>query len=204
MARKLPRSFYRRPTLDVARNLLGKRLVRRYRGRRLSGVIVETEAYLGSQDIASHARHGEESRAAPMFGEPGHAYIYFTYGMHYCMNCVTEPKGSGTGVLVRALEPVEGIRAMRGNRRRLSVHLKDAPDHELTNGPAKLCQALGLDKRLNREDLLGDTLWIEHAPAVPPRKVGKSPRIGIRRGREHQWRFYLKDSPFVSAHPKYM
>ncbi|MEX2043619.1 MAG: DNA-3-methyladenine glycosylase [Patescibacteria group bacterium] len=203
MARKLPRSFYARPTLTVARDLLGKRLVRRYRGRRLSGVIVETEAYMGPEDVASHARHGEASKAAPMFGEPGHAYIYFTYGMHYCMNCVTEPKGSGTGVLVRASEPVEGIAAMRRNRRRRSVHLKALPDHGLTNGPAKLCQALGLDKRLNREDLLGDTLWVENAPDIPSRKVGKSSRVGIRRGREHHWRFYLEDSPFVSAHPRY-
>lgn len=197
MARKLPRSFYARPTLEVARRLLGKRLVRVVRGRRVAGIIVETEAYMGPADVASHARHGATSRAAPMFGEPGHAYIYFTYGMHYCMNCVTEPAGSGTGVLIRALEPAEGVELMRRNR---GAHL---PDHDLTNGPAKLCQALDLDKRLNRADLLGDTLWIEDAPAVPPRKIGKSARVGIRRGREHQWRFYRKDSPFVSAHPNY-
>jgi DNA-3-methyladenine glycosylase len=178
-------------------------MVRRYRGKRLAGIIVETEAYMGPEDVASHARHGEDSKAAPMFGEPGHAYVYFTYGIHYCMNCVTEPKGSGTGVLLRALEPAEGAGAMRRNRYRRSVHLKDAPDQELTNGPAKLCQALNLDKRLNREDLLGDTLWLEDAPAVPSHKVERSARVGIRRGREHQWRFYLKDSPFVSAHPRY-
>lgn len=158
---------------------------------------------MGPDDVASHSRHGEASRAAPMFGAPGHAYIYFTYGMHYCLNCVTEPKGSGTAVLIRALEPDEGIAAMRRNRRLRSAHLKELPDHELTDGPAKLCQALDLDQRLNREDLLGGTLCIEDAPDVPPRKIGKSSRVGIRRGREHQWRFYLKGSPFVSAHPRY-
>ena len=197
MPAKLPRSFYARPTLRVARDLLGKRLVRNYRSRRLSGIIVETEAYRGPEDVASHARHGEASRAAPMFGEPGHAYVYFTYGMYHCMNCVSEPKGSGTGILIRALEPAEGIETMRCRRG------PKISDHNLTNGPGKLAIALDITAKLNREDLLGERLWIEEAPVVPSRKVGKSARVGISRGREYDWRFYIKDNPYVSAHPKY-
>lgn len=180
----------------MAKALLGKRLVRLYRGRRLSGIITETEAYLGPADVASHARHGPVSRAAPMFGDPGHAYVYFTYGMHYCLNVVTEPAGSGTAVLLRAVEPIEGVALMR--RRRGNV-----PEQELTNGPAKLCQALAIDRRLNKENLLGRRLWIEEAASVSPTKVGRTPRIGIRQGRAHLWRFYLKGNSFVSKHPPY-
>lgn len=130
-----------------------------------------------------------------MFGEPGQAYVYFTYGMHYCLNCVTEPAGSGTAVLLRALEPDEGIDLMRRRRKR--------PDAELTDGPAKLCEALDIDRRLNREDLLGRKLWVEEGRKVPKSAIKRTARIGISRGREHLWRFYLADSHHVSAHPKY-
>ena len=200
---KLPRSFYAQDTLTVARALLGKRLVRRYRGKRLTGTIVETEAYMGPGDVASHARHGAASKAAPMFGEPGHAYVYFTYGMHHCMNCVTEPLGSGTGVLIRALEPVEGLATMRRLRERQSPAVAKMPDTRLTNGPGKLCWALDLNLSLNREDLLGERLWIENAPVLDAKAIETSPRVGISRGREHPWRFYIKGSPYVSAHPRY-
>ena len=131
-----------------------------------------------------------------MFGEPGHAYVYFTYGMHYCMNIVTEPAGSGTAVLIRAIEPVEGINTMHRLR-------KDPPEPELTNGPAKLCQAMDIAQQLNRQDLLGDKLWIEDGIKVAKPAIKSSARVGIRRGREHQWRFYLNGSPFVSRHPNY-
>jgi DNA-3-methyladenine glycosylase len=199
---KLRRSFYARPTLTVARGLIGKRLVRRVGGRRLSGIIVETEAYMGPSDVASHSRHGPESRAAPMFGEPGHAYVYFTYGMHYCINVVTEPKGSGTAVLIRAIEPDEGIEVMRRNRKH-RYHPGEVPDKELTNGPSKLCQALAIDKRLNRDDLLSNQLWLEQGRQIPNGRIAKTARIGIRQGREHHWRFYSKDSAYVSRHPAY-
>lgn len=179
----------------MARQLLGKTLVRSVNGRRVTGRIVETEGYLGPTDVASHAVHGETSKAAPMFGEPGHAYVYFTYGMHYCFNCVSEGTGSGTGVLIRAIEPLEGIELMRERR----GHKID--DHNLTNGPAKLCQALDIDRALNTADLTGRELWIEDGPL--PRRISKSPRVGISRGREHQYRFYDADSTHVSAHPKY-
>lgn len=158
---------------------------------------------MGPTDIASHARHGLESRAAPMFGEPGHAYVYFTYGMHYCMNCVTEPAGSGTAVLIRAVEPEEGVALMRRNRKRRSVHLKELSDHDLTNGPAKLCQALAIDRQTNTADLLGSEIWIEADLSVPKSRIKRTARVGIARGREHQWRFYDSASSFVSAHPKY-
>lgn len=195
VSQKLARSFFDRPTLTVAKELLGKRLVRRTRGQRVSGIIVETEAYRGPTDVASHARYGPGSKAAAMFGEPGHAYVYFTYGMHYCMNCVTEPAGSGTGVLIRALDPDEGIDVARKRRKR--------PDAELMNGPAKLCQALGIDTKLNRTDLRGPRLWIEVGERLPHSKIKRTARVGISRGREHLWRFYVDGNPNVSAHPRY-
>jgi DNA-3-methyladenine glycosylase len=195
MSRKLPRSFYDRPTLTVAQELLGQLLVRQIDGERLSGRIVETEAYMGPGDEASHARYGPNSRAATMFGPPGHAYVYFTYGMHYCFNCVTEAEGSGTAVLIRAIEPLEGIERMR--------HLRGprVAERDLANGPAKLCQALEIDAALNQADLTGDALWLETGSA--PMQIKTSPRVGISRGREHHYRFYDAASVGVSAHPKY-
>ena len=203
MARKLPHAFYARDTLVVAPALLGKILVRNYRGRRLAGRIAEVEAYLGPSDVASHARHGAASKAAPMFGKPGHAYVYFTYGMHHCLNCVTEPVGSGTGILIRAVEPIEGVATMRRLRERQSPAVAKMADTQLTNGPGKVCWALDINIGLNREDLTGDRLWIEEAPTVPRTSIATSSRVGIRQGREHPWRFYLKDSSFVSSHPRY-
>lgn len=179
----------------VARELLGKVLVRQVRGRRVAGRIVETEAYRGPTDVASHAQRGPKSKAAPMFGEPGFAYVYFTYGMHYCMNCVTEPAGSGTAVLLRALEPLKGIETMRRQRG------PRVDDVNLTNGPAKLCQALEIGRTENALDLTGNTLWLEDGPV--PQRIETSARVGINRGREHQWRFYNPDSQYVSAHPRY-
>lgn len=194
-SKKLGRDFYDRDTLVVARDLLGKVLVRRLDGQRVAGRIVETEAYLGPTDVASHAQRGPESKAAPMFGAPGHAYVYFTYGMHYCFNCVTEPVGSGTGVLIRAVEPLDGVDVMRQRRG------ETIDDLNLTNGPAKLCQALGVGKDQNTADLTGPELWLEDGPG--PKHVETSARVGISRGREHQYRFYDADSRYVSAHPKY-
>lgn len=168
---------------------------------------METEAYLGPTDAASHARHGRASRAAPMFGEPGYAYIYFTYGMYYCLNCVTEPAGSGTGILLRALEPVEGVERMRANRAAFkagpSPKARPLTEHQLTNGPGKLCLALNLTQVQNGADLTGEELWIEDASLLPPARIATSPRVGITHGREHPYRFYDSQSRFVSAHPKY-
>jgi DNA-3-methyladenine glycosylase len=137
-----------------------------------------------------------------MFGEPGRAYVYFTYGMHYCLNCVTEPVGSGTAVLIRALEPLEGIETMRRLRTGAKPRIAPLAERGLTNGPGKLAQALAIDKALNTEDLLGDRLWLEVAPD-PPETIRRSARVGITAGRDAAARFYLADNRFVSPHPRY-
>jgi len=185
----LARNFYTGNTLKVARALLGKKLVRRLRGVHLSGMIMETEAYCGKEDSACHAHRGKTPRNAVMFGKPGHAYVYFTYGMHYLLNLVTEEEGNPCAVLIRALMPLEGIVQMEDRRK------KKGP--ALTNGPAKLCQALGIDKSLNGWDLtLGQELWVEDYKIIPPKLIVATPRIGIayakEEHREAPWRFLVK------------
>lgn len=191
----LPREFYARPTLKVAWELLGQRLVRMLNGQRLSGRIVEVEAYLGETDQASHARPGRTRRNAPMYGPPGHAYVYFIYGMYHCLNAVTEAEGSPAAVLIRALEPLEGLEAMRRHRPGRS-------DRDLTSGPGKLCQALAVDQFLNRADLCqGDKLWVEADVSVADDQIAIAPRIGVRgdpRARTVPWRFYVRDHPCLS------
>lgn len=185
----LDRKFYHRDTLRVARELLGKKLLRRVNGLELSGMIVETEAYCGREDSACHAHRGKTQRNAVMFGKPGHAYVYFTYGMHYMLNLVTEGEGNPCAVLIRAIEPLEGIEAMEARRKRRGA--------DLTDGPAKLCQALAIDKSLNGWDLtLGEALWVENYKKIPDHSVITTPRIGIdyakKQHREAPWRFLLK------------
>src|ERR1700741_2664024 len=145
--KKLPRSFYLRPTLVVAKDLLGKYLVRKFRRQYLIGKIVEVEAYLGEKDPASHAYRGITKRNEVMFREGGHLYVYFTYGMHFCSNIVTEEEGIGHAVLLRAVEPIEGVNLMMKRR--------NGTLENLTNGPAKLCQAFGITRKENGTDLLG-------------------------------------------------
>ena len=190
MKRKLNRKFYNRPTLKVARELLGKFLVVKKGGRLLSGRIVETEAYDGFKDPASHAYRGMTPRNRVMFGSPGYAYVYLTYGMHHCLNLVTQREGYPAAVLIRALEPVDGIELMK--RRRGRQRLED-----LTSGPAKLCQALGVDRKLNGADLLSDVIFVEDRGEAP-RRIARSGRIGVNEGAEKKWRFYLKSNEFVS------
>jgi DNA-3-methyladenine glycosylase len=189
---KLPRSFYQRPTLTVAEDLLGKILVRRWRKNLLAGRIVEVEAYLGDEDPASHAFRGRTPRNDVMFWNGGHLYVYFTYGMHYCANIVTEKEGRGCAVLLRALEPLEGMEAMaraRGSR----------GTGNLCNGPARLCQAFRIARPLNGADLCGATVWIAENRHSPPRgPIRTSPRIGITSGTRERWRLFLADSPFLS------
>ncbi|HXX63776.1 MAG TPA: DNA-3-methyladenine glycosylase [Bacteroidota bacterium] len=193
--RKLPRAFYLRPTLHIARDLPGMYLCRR-RGRNLLvGRIVEVEAYLGRKDPASHAYRGKTERNAIMFGEGGHLYVYFTYGMHFCSNVVTEPEGTPCAVLLRALEPVQGIDLMRKYRGASPEGLR--PLEDLCSGPAKLCQALGIAREENGTDLCGDLIWLARgSDLVGP--IGQSGRIGISSAREKQWRFFLKGNRFVS------
>jgi len=197
MSEPLPRDFYARSAVDLAPGLLGKRLVRELDGQLLVGRIVEVEAYLGGEDAASHAFRGPTPRNRSMFGPPGFAYVYLIYGVHYCLNIVTGPEGNGQAALIRALEPLAGVELMRANRGRVT-------ERDLTNGPGKLCQALGIDKRLDGHDLcLGSGLWLEDAPA-PDEPICAGPRVGVRgddAALTRPWRYFLKDNPFVSRSP---
>lgn len=171
----LPRSFYDRPVLDVTRDLLGMRLVRRLEsGQHIAGLIIETEAYDGESDLACHARSGRTPRTAVMFGPPGHAYVYFTYGMHWCMNCVTGAEGTPAAVLLRAIWPLEGLDEIAARR-------SGRAPAQWVNGPAKLTQALSVDGRLNAADLctLQAGLWIEAGLAVGDEVVTRGPRVGL-------------------------
>jgi DNA-3-methyladenine glycosylase len=194
---RLSRDFFARDTLTVARELLGQRLVRLCNGGRLSGRIVEVEAYIGEEDQACHARCGRTERNAPMYGPPGHGYIYFVYGMHYCFNVVTEREGYPAAVLIRALEPLEGIEEMRVRRGGRS-------DAQLTSGPARLCQALGIDRRFDGADLCAPDalLFVEEGAVVPDGAVVTGPRIGVR-GDEVavsvRWRFYVRGNSHLSG-----
>jgi DNA-3-methyladenine glycosylase len=191
--RPLGRAFYARPVRTVARALLGRLLV--YEGPlgRVSGRIVEVEAYDGARDPASHAYRGRTRRNAVMFGPPGHAYVYFTYGMHHCLNLVAEAEGRAAAVLIRALEPVEGLEWMRRRRR-------GAPTDRLTRGPGCVGQALGLDRRHDGLDVTRGPLWVSNRPARRGgRRVACTRRIGIRRGTELLLRFHLDGHPCVSG-----
>jgi DNA-3-methyladenine glycosylase len=190
MGKRLNRGFYDRPTLKVAKELLGKYLVIQKDGYLLSGKIVETEAYIGFKDPASHAYRGMTPRNQMMFGEPGRAYVYLTYGVLHCLNLVTGREGYPAAVLIRALEPAEGTELMR--KRRGRQELKD-----LTSGPAKLCQALDIDRRLNGANLCSGLIYVEDR-GESPKGISASSRIGIKEGKEKKWRFYLKNNRFVS------
>jgi len=191
---KLSRSFYLQPTLNVARKLLGMYLVHDTAGGRLAGRIVEVEAYLGELDPASHAYRGRTARNEVMFSPGGHLYVYFTYGMHFCSNVVTEKEGIGRAVLLRALEPAEGISSLARRRG------KDPANPEpLCNGPAKLCQAFGIGREQNGTDLCAGDIWIERRdPPLRAEQIGSSSRVGITTGRAQKWRFYIKGNRFVS------
>jgi len=195
----LARAFYDRPTLDVARDLIGKLLVHQTRGGRTSGAIVEVEAYIGENDPACHAAPGPTARNAPLYGRPGVAYIYLNYGIHYLVNAVTESEGSPAAVLIRALEPREGVGLMRrrrsaGTTRRAANLLED----DLCRGPGNLTKALGITLRQNWYDLTSSALRIED-PGDGARPVEWSRRIGITVGVEPAWRVYASDSAAVSG-----
>lgn len=193
---RLPRAFYSHPdVVTVARRLLGQLLVVPTLRGRVSGIIVETEAYRGPEDRASHAYGGRRTlRTETMYARGGTAYVYFVYGMYHQFNVVTSVADVPHAVLVRALEPVEGLALMRRRR-------GGGPLHGLTSGPGKLCIALGIDRRLDRADLLGEDIWIEARPPVPARAIAAGPRIGIDYAEawvDRPWRFWLRDNPFVS------
>jgi DNA-3-methyladenine glycosylase len=179
---RLARSFYDRDTIEVARELLGMHLVHRVAGVERVGRIVEVEAYLGPHDLAAHSARGLTPRTRVMFGPPGHAYVYLVYGMHWCMNVVTQAEGQACAVLLRAVEPVANIEGR-------------------TQGPALLCKAMGIDGRLNAHDLLSDDLYVAEPPAAVSFKIAKRPRIGVDYA--GHWarrllRFYIRGNAFVS------
>jgi DNA-3-methyladenine glycosylase len=191
--RPLPFRFYARDAASVARDLLGRLIVSTVGGRRCVARIVETEAYLGPHDPASHAaRWRRTPRNDVMYGEPGLAYVYFTYGMHWCANVVTEREGFPAAVLLRAAEPLQGLATMR---RRRGV----AQDRALAAGPARLTQALGIDRELNGHPLTERPLWIAAGRRVAPGRIVAGPRIGIRVAADWPLRFYIRDNRFVSG-----
>jgi len=184
-SRKLPRSFFERGTLTVARALIGMHLVHDDGHTLRAGRIVETEAYQGPRDLAAHSARGRTRRTEVMFGPPGHAYVYFIYGFWNCLNVVTGPTGVPHAVLLRALEPVGGLT-------------------ERTWGPGLLCRALHIDRRLNGADLLGDELWLEQPRRRAPVRIARATRIGVDYAgawAQRPWRFFDRDSPFVSTAP---
>ena len=196
----LPRVFYDRDTLAVARDLLGCRLVHDTPEGRIAGRIVEVEAYHGEDDPACHAAAGRTPRTDPLYGRPGCAYVYFIYGMYHCFNVVTRAEGQPSAVLVRALEPLEGIDAMRARRAsRRSADPQRLPATEIANGPGKLCDALGITLAQNRFDLTRSLLRIE--AGEPPESIVWTPRVGISVGTDRFWRCFVKDSPHVSRSP---
>jgi DNA-3-methyladenine glycosylase len=187
----LPPEFYARPTLAVARDLLGRTLWVCNRGHVCGGRLVEVEAYIGEDDPACHAHPGPTARNRVMYGPPGRTYVYFTYGNHWMLNFVTEAEGYPAAVLIRAIEPTDGLAAIR--RRRPAVR----GEHDLTNGPGKLTAALGITGADNDLSLQGPRLLVGgNRPAR--QTVVVSERIGIRHGREHPWRFCLEGNPWVS------
>jgi DNA-3-methyladenine glycosylase len=190
---KLPRSFYERDTVDVAKQLLGKYLVRKHPQGSTVGRIVETEAYIGPHDLACHAAKGRTARTEVMFGPAGHAYVYFVYGVHYMLNLVTEAADHPAAVLIRALEPIEGVELME--HRRMTENRRN-----LCSGPGKLCQAFAIDRSLNAADLCGDVVYIEDRGEPKPRFLAK-PRIGVDyagKWKDKPLRFLIRGNEFIS------
>jgi DNA-3-methyladenine glycosylase len=185
----LPRSFYLRPTLDVARDLLGRTLVRVLDGQRLAGRISEVEAYIGEDDLASHAARGLTPRNRAMYGHGGLAYVYLIYGMYHCLNVVTEAEGFPAAALIRGMQPLEGVAAMQANR-------AGRPGAGLADGPAKLCQALAIDRRLDGHDLTaGVGLWLEPGEPAPDSVIAATARVNVggdQHARTIPWRFVLR------------
>jgi DNA-3-methyladenine glycosylase len=199
----IPSAFYEQSTLEIARQLLGKTLVVIPEGdesRATAGIIVETEGYVGPEDPACHAYVGRTRRNDIMWGPPGLAYVYFTYGNHWMINAVTGPDGYAAAALIRAVQPVLGVEAMR-DRRGLHLLKGKVEDRQLTNGPGKLCQAMGINGSYNGQPLTGPRLYIVETPLslqLPPFEVVETTRIGISRGKDFPWRYYVKGNRYVS------
>lgn len=190
---KLPRAFYEQPTVDVAKQLLGKYLVRQHPEGVTVGRIIETEAYVGPQDLACHASKGRTARTEVMFGRAGHAYVYFIYGFYHMLNLVTERQNHPAAVLIRAVEPVTGLNLMKTRRQLDKLR-------NLTSGPGKLCQAFAIDRSLNGADLCDVILYVEDRGEPQPR-LQATPRIGVDyagKWKDKRYRFFVRGSDFVS------
>jgi DNA-3-methyladenine glycosylase len=198
MRRRLRRAFFDRPTLTVARELLGKVLIHRTTDGAAAGLIVEVEAYIGEDDPACHAAPGPTVRNRPLYGPPGFSYVYLNYGIHYLTNVVTEGEGAPAAVLLRALEPLDGVALMQ--RRRAGPRVGDGriAEHDLCRGPGNLSRALGITLADNHLNLEGDRLYLEDR-GRPTGDIAWSPRIGISVGMEHHWRCYVVGSRAVSG-----
>jgi DNA-3-methyladenine glycosylase len=201
--RMLDREFYNRDSLIVAKELLGKVLVHEINGQRISAKIVETEAYMGVSDKAAHSYGGRRTpRVEVMYGRPGVSYVFFIYGMHNCFNIVTQEEGNPQAVLIRAVEPVEGLDLMAQNRFGKAYNqLSKSQSKSLTNGPGKLCQALAIDRSLNGEDLCGGRLYVREGE-TEELNIVSAKRIGIdyaEEAKDYLWRFYINDNKFVSV-----
>lgn len=196
-ARKLKKSFYRRELLDVARDLLGKILVKVDGKNILSGKIVEVEAYHGDFDKAAHSYNGITKRTKIIFEAGGYLYVYFTYGAHHCCNVVTGKKGQGTAILIRAVEPLTGIECMIKNR--FARILKNENEiYNLTSGPGKTCKAFGISRKHSGIDLTGDKIFILEAEKIKGKDIEISKRIGISKSIDLPWRFFIKSNPYLS------
>jgi DNA-3-methyladenine glycosylase len=190
----LPPEFFRKDTIRVAKELLGKLIIKKERNNYISGRIVETEAYLGDNDPACHAYRRITPRNSVMFEDGGKIYVYFIYGNYYCFNVVTERKGTGSAVLIRAVEPYSGVNLMKKRRNQVKS------EYGLTNGPAKFCLAFGIDRRYNGMDLNGGKISIAKTTSIERINAVITRRIGIKEGAEYPYRFFVKNNPFVSNH----
>ena len=194
---RLPRDFFSQPALEAARQLLGMRLVRTETQNRISGIIIETEAYGGEEDLGCHCRSGRTARTQVMYGPPGYAYVYFTYGQHWMLNFVVEGEGYPAAILIRGIQPEEGIETISSRR-------ANQPPAQWTNGPAKICQALNIDKGFNGADLCfpDAQLFVERGISIPDSCVTTGPRVGLNTVPEPwksiPWRFLVTDYPFDS------
>jgi DNA-3-methyladenine glycosylase len=195
--KKLPRKFYLQSVLTVAKKLLGKVLVKNTGDELYAGRIVEVEAYDGLIDEASHAFIGKTKRNEVMFKEGGVLYVYFTYGMYFCCNVVTGKKEEGKAVLIRAFEPIKGIKQMALNRFGKDF-LSDKELLNLASGPGKICKAFNITRKENGTDLLGDDIYILNGENIPNKNIAITKRIGIKKSSELPWRFYIKNNPYIS------
>jgi DNA-3-methyladenine glycosylase len=195
--KKLPKEFYYQDPVELAPKLLGKIIVRKLGSKYLTGKIVEVEAYRGRDDRAAHTYNGKTKRNEVMFREGGYLYVYFTYGMHFCSNIVCGKKDEGAAVLIRAIEPIDEVETMAYYRYGKKI-ISEKEKINLTNGPAKLCEALNIKREENGLDLTKEPIFLIEGENIPKKEIIAAKRIGIKKSVDLPWRFYIKDNPYVS------